>query len=42
GMTVNDTAAMGDDALTIFDEFNPQFQLLMKSVNTNALFGKDK
>ena len=35
-------AALGAAALPIFDEFNPQFQVLMKAVNTNALFGKAK
>ena len=42
GMTGTDTAALGAAALPIFDEFNPQFQVLMKAVNTNALFGKAK
>ncbi|WP_313653384.1 ROK family transcriptional regulator [Pantoea sp.] len=30
GMTGSDTAALGAAALPIFDEFNPQFQVLMK------------
>ena len=30
GMTGTDTAALGAAALPIFDEFNPQFQALMK------------
>ncbi|GAA3913963.1 hypothetical protein GCM10022405_43800 [Gibbsiella dentisursi] len=30
GMTGSDTAALGAAALPIFDEFNPQYQVLMK------------
>lgn len=30
GMTGSDTAALGAAALPIFDEFNPQFEVLMK------------
>lgn len=30
GLTGMDTAALGAAALPIFDEFNPQFQVLMK------------
>jgi len=30
GMSGSDTAALGAAALPLFDEFNPQFQVLMK------------
>lgn len=30
GITGSDTAALGAATLPIFDEFNPQFQMLMK------------